>query len=128
MPFKKAPKIIAFLCNWCSYEAADAAGRARLPVYENLRVVRVPCSGRVAPEFVMEAFVSGADGVLVLGCPLGDCHYRNGNYHALVRASFLKPVLAQFGIETKRFRIDWASARDAEYFVRVVNELVMAIV
>lgn len=118
------PKLVGFLCNWCSYEGADAAGRARLTYPPNLRVVRVMCSGRVDPQFVMKAFKEGADGVIILGCHLGDCHYKEGNYHALKRYSFLKRLLHDLGIEPERFKIDWISAGDKDKFVHLVSEMV----
>ncbi|MEW6326136.1 MAG: hydrogenase iron-sulfur subunit [Thermodesulfobacteriota bacterium] len=118
------PKIVAFLCNWCSYEAADSAGRARKAYPANLMVVRVLCSGRTDPQFVIEAFKEGADGVMILGCPPGDCHYKGGNFQALRRHTLLKKVLIQLGIEKDRFRLDWVSASEQDKFVRVVSEMI----
>jgi F420-non-reducing hydrogenase iron-sulfur subunit len=117
------PKIIGFLCNWCSYEGADSAGRARKAYPANLRVVRVMCSGRVDPQFILEAFKEGADGVMILGCHPGDCHYKEGNLQALRRYSVLKRVLGQFGIEEDRLRLDWISAGEGDKFVQVVSDM-----
>jgi F420-non-reducing hydrogenase iron-sulfur subunit len=118
------PNIIGFLCNWCSYEGADSAGRARKAYPANLRVIRVLCSGRTDPQFVIEAFKEGADGVMILGCHPGDCHYKEGNLQALNRYTLLKRMLVQFGIEDERFRLDWISASEQEKFVEVVSEMV----
>ncbi len=118
------PKIIGFLCHWCAYEGADAAGRARKPYPVNLRVIRVLCSGRTDPQFVMEAFKEGADGVLIFGCHPGDCHYKEGNFQTLKRHTMLKKMLVQFGIEGDRLRLDWISAGERDKFVEVVSEMV----
>jgi F420-non-reducing hydrogenase iron-sulfur subunit len=118
------PKIIGFLCHWCAYEGADAAGRARKPYPVNLRVIRVLCSGRTDPQFVMEAFKEGADGVLIFGCHPGDCHYKEGNFQTLKRYTMLKKMLVQFGIEGDRLRLDWISAGERDKFVEVVSEMV----
>jgi len=117
------PKIIGFLCNWCSYEGADSAGRARKAYPANLRVVRVMCSGRVDPQFILEAFKEGADGVMILGCHPGDCHYKEGNLQALKRYGLIKRVLRQFGIEEDRLRLDWISAGEGDKFVQVVSDM-----
>ena len=117
------PKIIGFLCNWCSYEGADAAGRAQKAYPSNLRVIRVMCSGRVDPQFVLEAFDQGADGVVILGCHPGDCHYKEGNFQALKRFAFLRKMLTQLGIEEDRVRLDWISASDQDKFVEVVSDM-----
>jgi F420-non-reducing hydrogenase iron-sulfur subunit len=117
------PKIIGFLCNWCSYEGADAAGRARKAYPANLRVVRVMCSGRVDLQFILEAFKEGADGVMILGCHPGDCHYKEGNLQTLKRYHVLKRVLSRFGIEEDRLRLDWISAGEGDKFVQVVSEM-----
>lgn len=118
------PKIIGFLCNWCSYEGADAAGRARKEYPANLSVVRVMCSGRIDPQFVIAAFQDGADGVMILGCHPGDCHYKEGNYKALRRYTLFKKVVEQLGIEPDRFKLDWISASEGEKFVTSVKEMV----
>ena len=118
------PVIVGFLCNWCAYEGADAAGRARKPYPVNLRVIRVLCSGRTDPQFVMEAFKEGADGVVILGCHPGECHYKEGNFQTLKRYTILKKMLVQFGIEEDRFKLDWISASERDKFVEVVSEMV----
>jgi len=117
------PKILAFLCNWCSYSAADSAGAAHYSYAPNVRVVRVMCSGRVDPEFVTQALAGGFDGVLVCGCHPGDCHYVSGNYRALGRFSLLKRLLVDMGVEPERFRLEWVSASEAERYAEVVNEM-----
>ncbi len=117
------PKIVAFLCNWCSYRGADLAGTSRIKCAANVRAIRVMCSGRVEPAFVLRAFELGADGVLVLGCHPGDCHYSEGNYKALRRMDLLKRTLIQLGIEEDRFRLDWVSASEGDRFSHIVNEI-----
>jgi F420-non-reducing hydrogenase iron-sulfur subunit len=117
------PKIVAFLCNWCSYRGADLAGTSRIKCAANVRAIRVMCSGRVEPAFVLRAFELGADGVLVLGCHPGDCHYAEGNYKALRRMDLLKRTLLQLGIEEDRFRLDWVSASEGDRFSHIVNEI-----
>ena len=119
-PFE--PKLVGFLCNWCSYTGADLAGTARMTYAPNLRIIRVMCSGRVDPQFVLKAFAEGADGVLISGCHPGDCHYQEGNYKALRRAKLLSRVLQEFGIEKERFRLEWVSASEGVKFQHVVNE------
>lgn len=121
------PKIVGFLCNWCSYSGADSAGRAQKEIPPNVKVVRVMCSGRIDPQFVVKAFIEGADGVLILGCHPGDCHYKEGNYKALRRFKLLKNVLDKFGIDNDRLRLDWVSASEGEKFVKVVQETVEAV-
>lgn len=121
------PEIVAFLCNWCSYEGADSAGKARKEYPANLRIIRVMCSGRVDPKFIIEAFKEGADGVLILGCRPGECHYKEGNHQALRRYTLLKKVLAQFGMEEDRLSIDWVSAGEGDKFVKVVSEMVQRV-
>lgn len=116
------PRIVGFLCNWCSYTGADLAGVSRMKSAPNLRVIRVMCSGRVDPTFVLRAFQLGADAVLVAGCHPGDCHYQEGNYKALRRTLLLKRVLKQFGIDERRLRLEWISASEGEKFARVANE------
>lgn len=118
------PVIVGFLCNWCAYEGADAAGRARKPYPANLRVIRVLCSGRTDPQFVIEAFKEGVDGVLILGCHPGECHYKEGNFQTLKRYTILKKMLVQFGIEGDRLRLDWVSASERDKFVEVVSDMV----
>ncbi len=118
------PKIVAFFCNWCTYLAADLAGTSRLRYAPNIRVVRVMCSGRVDPQFVLDAFAQGADGVLIGGCHPGDCHYQEGNYKALRRFHLLRRTLEQLGVEPERFRLEWISAAEADRLRTVVNEMV----
>ena len=118
------PRIVACFCNWCTYLAADLAGTTRLKYAPNVRVVRVMCSGRVDPQFVLEAFAKGADGVLIGGCHPGDCHYESGNYKTLRRYSLLHRMLTELGIEEDRFRLEWISASEAEPLRVVVNDMV----
>lgn len=117
------PKILGILCTWCTYTGADLAGTARMKYEPNVRVVRVMCSGRVDPTFVLKALRDGADGVLIGGCHPGDCHYQEGNYKAMRRFKLLKKMLAQFGVEEKRVRLEWISASEGERFAQVVNEM-----
>ncbi len=121
------PKIVGFLCNWCSYAGADKAGAAQLAYPPNVRIVRVMCSGRVDPQLVVEAYRMGADGVLILACHPGDCHYKEGNYRATQRHRLLLRVLREFGIEEARCRFDYVSAGEGEKFARVVSETVDAL-
>jgi len=119
------PKIVGFLCNWCSYAGADLAGVSRIQYPPNIRVVRVMCSGRIDPSFILEAFKDGADGVLVAGCHLpSDCHYLSGNFKALRRITLLKKVLKEFGIESERLRLEWISASEGDKFAAVVRNMV----
>lgn len=117
------PKIVGILCNWCSYTGADLAGTARIKYAPNVRVVRVMCSGRVDPQFVLKAFVEGADGVLVAGCHPGDCHYIEGNYKTLRRMMLLKRFLEDYGIDPRRFRLEWVSASEGDRWAQVVDEM-----
>lgn len=117
------PKILGIFCNWCSYTGADLAGTARIKYAPNVRIVRVMCSGRVDPYFVLKAFKEGADGVLVAGCHPGDCHYIEGNFKTMGRVPILKRVLKQFGIEDERFRLEWISASEGDRVAKVVNEM-----
>jgi len=119
------PEIIGFLCNWCAYAGADLAGVSRMQYPPNIRIVRVMCSGRVDPSFILEALKDGADGVLVAGCHLpSDCHYISGNFKALRRIKLLKKVLQQFGIEPERVRLEWISASEGDKFATVVKDMV----
>ncbi len=118
------PRIVAFFCNWCTYTAADLAGISRMKYAPNVRVVRVMCSGRVDPQFVLDAFRAGADGVLIGGCHPGDCHYQEGNYKALRRVHLLRQLLGQLGIEPERFRLEWISASEGDRVRAAVNEMV----
>jgi F420-non-reducing hydrogenase iron-sulfur subunit len=123
MPEPFEPKIVAFFCNWCTYLGADLAGTARMKYAPNTRVVRVMCSGRVDPQFVLDAFANGADGVLIGGCHPGDCHYQEGNYKALRRFKLLRRMLSQLGIEPERIRLEWISAAEGERVRAVVNDM-----
>jgi F420-non-reducing hydrogenase iron-sulfur subunit len=118
------PRIVAFFCNWCTYTAADLAGTARLTHASNARVVRVMCSGRIDPQFILAALRRGADGVLIGGCHPGDCHYQEGNYKALRRVTLLKRMLATMGIEGERVRLEWISASEGDRVQRVMNDMV----
>lgn len=118
------PKIVGFLCNWCSYAGADKAGASQIEYPPNVRIVRVMCSGRVDPQMVLAAFGKGADGVLILACHPGDCHYKEGNYRATQRHRLLVNLLGQFGIEEARCRFDYVSAGEGEKFAAVVREMV----
>lgn len=117
------PVIIGFLCNWCSYRAADLAGTARLHYSPNMRPIRVMCSGRVEPDLVLKALCEGADGVLIAGCHPGECHYIEGNLKALRRFVLLRKMLAQFGIEEERVQIVWASASEGPLLAERVNRM-----
>ena len=116
------PKIIGFLCRWCSYTGADLAGTSRLKSPWNLRAVRVPCSGRVSPELIMRAFDEGADGVLVLGCHIGECHYDNGNHRTAKRMPVLHALMEFAGLEPERLRLDWVSASEGQRFAQIATE------
>src|SRR5512142_2791319 len=120
-PFE--PKIVGFLCNWCSYRAADLAGTARIKYKPNVRIIRVMCSGRVDPSFVMRALAGGADGVLIAGCHPGDCHYINGNMKTAARFPLLMKMLKQYGVEEERVRLEWVSASEGEKFAKVVDSI-----
>jgi F420-non-reducing hydrogenase iron-sulfur subunit len=117
------PKIIGFLCNWCSYAGADLAGTSRVQYPANIRVVRVMCSSRVNPLFILKAFQKGADGVFVAGCHPGECHYINGNYYTRRRFTLLKSLLEYAGISAKRLRIEWVSASEGTRFAKIVEEM-----
>jgi len=123
MSVRFEPRIVGFLCNWCSYSGADLAGTSRLKYPPNIDIIRVMCSGRVDPQFVLKAFQKGADGVLICGCHPGDCHYAEGNYKAARRVPLLKKMLAQMGIEEGRLQLEWVSASEGERFATVVNEM-----
>lgn len=120
-PFQ--PTIVAFFCTWCTYTAADMAGLSRMAYSPAIRVVRLMCSGRLDPQFVLAAFRNGADGVLIGGCHPGDCHYQEGNYKALRRVALLHSLLGQLGIEPERLRLEWISASEGEKVQRVCNEM-----
>jgi F420-non-reducing hydrogenase iron-sulfur subunit len=118
------PKIVGFFCNWCSYRAADLAGTARIKHAPNVRIIRVMCSGRVDPAFVLKALSMGADGVLIAGCHPGECHYLNQNYKAMRRFILLKHMLRQLGVEDERLRLVWASAAEGQQLAEAVDGLV----
>ncbi len=118
------PKIIVFLCNFCSYAAADLAGTSRMHYPPNVRIIRLMCTGRLDPVYILETFKRGADGVLVAGCHFGDCHFVSGNYKAQRRVELLKRILVQLGIEPERLRFETVSAGEAERFVKIVTEVV----
>jgi coenzyme F420-reducing hydrogenase delta subunit len=115
------PKIIGFLCNWCSYAGADLAGVSRLQYPSNIRIIKVMCSGRVNPQFVLKAFQEGADDVMVAGCHPGDCHYIEGNYHARRKLTLLKDLMGFMGVEPDRFQVSWVSASEGQKFAEVVT-------
>lgn len=115
-------KLIGFLCNWCSYAGADMAGTARMKQPGDLRVIRLPCTGRVNPLLILKAFIEGADGVLVSGCHPGDCHYNVGNYHARRRLELLQLMLPAFGIDPGRFHYTWVSASEGSRWAGVVSD------
>lgn len=121
------PTIVAFLCNWCAYTGADLAGTSRLHYAPNIRIIRVMCSGRIEPSFVLKAFQQGADGVLVCGCHPGDCHYQTGNYRCLRRIKLLEKFIAQMGIEKERLRLEWISASEGKQFAELVNKMTLDI-
>jgi len=116
------PTILGILCNWCSYTGADLAGTARMKYPANIRSVRVMCSGRVDPGFVLDAFRAGADGVLVCGCHPGDCHYVEGNYKCLRRIPLTQQLIAGLGIDPARLRLEWVSASEGNRFQAIVTE------
>ena len=118
------PRIVGILCYWCSYAGADLAGSSRMNYPPNIRIVRVPCSGRADPLFVLRAFERGADGVLVAGCHPGDCHYAKGNYYARRRMSLLKRLVEYAGIPEERFKALWVSASEGKEFAHVISEMV----
>ncbi len=118
------PKIVAFLCNWCAYAGADMAGTSRLKYPANVVPIKVMCSGRVDPEFIIDAFEKGADGVFIGGCHPGDCHYVNGNYRTRRRVKMMKKLLEEMGINPKRLRLEWVSATEGQKFARVIEEFV----
>ncbi|MBN1868138.1 hydrogenase iron-sulfur subunit [Candidatus Sumerlaeota bacterium] len=121
------PRIVAFFCSWCTYTAADLAGVSRMKYASNIRIIRLMCSGRVDPQFIMDAFARGADGVLIGGCHPGDCHYISGNYKCLRRFHLLKRMLSDLGIEENRLRLEWISAAEGDKVKRVVNEMVQQV-
>ena len=115
------PTSVAFLCNWCSYTGADLAGTSRMKYASNVRIIRVMCSGRVDPTFVLSAFKEGADGVLICGCHPGDCHYHEGNYKCLRRYHLLQKYIQQMGLDKDRLRLEWISASEGRQFAELVD-------
>lgn len=122
------PTIVSFLCNWCSYTGADLAGTSRMKYAHNIRIIRVMCSGRVEPTFVLKAFKEGADGVLICGCHPGDCHYHEGNYKCLRRFHLLKKYIQQMGIHPDRLRLEWISASEGKQFAELADEMTEAMI
>ncbi len=116
------PKIVSFLCNWCSYTGADLAGTSRMKYAPNVRIIRVMCSGRIEPTFVLKAFREGADGVLICGCHPGDCHYQEGNYKCLRRYYLLQKYIQQMGLKKERLRLEWISASEGKQFAELADE------
>ena len=121
------PIIVGFLCNWCAYQGADLAGTSRMAYAPNVRIVRVMCTGRIDPTFVLKAFQSGAGGVIVAGCHPGDCHYSEGNYKTMRRVSLLRKLLSQMGIDEERFRLEWVSAGEGAKWAQIADEMAAAI-
>jgi F420-non-reducing hydrogenase iron-sulfur subunit len=124
---KSEPVIIIFACQWCAYQGADDAGNQKYCYPHDTYIIKVPCTGRVELEFVIEALKRGADGVLIGGCHLGDCHYRDGNYKAKIRINLLKRVLKDMGIEPERVQIEWISASEGKKFVKTVKDFALKI-
>ncbi|SDL19835.1 hydrogenase iron-sulfur subunit [Halarsenatibacter silvermanii] len=118
------PKIVSFLCNWCSYAAADLAGSSRLQYPSNIRTVRIPCTGRINPLLIIKTLEKGADGILVSGCHPGDCHYIDGNYYARRRFTMLKEMLEFAGVEPERLNFTWCSAAEGKRFAEIVTRVV----
>ena len=117
------PTIVSFLCNWCSYTGADLAGTSRIKYAPNVRIIRVMCSGRIDPTFVLKSFQEGADGVLICGCHPGDCHYQEGNYSCLKRYHLLQKYIEQMGINPARLRLEWISASEGKQFAELADEM-----
>ena len=121
------PKLVGFLCRWCSYAGADLAGTSRIKYPPNIRIIKVPCSGRVDPLFILKALRLGIDGVLVSGCHPGDCHYQTGNYRARRRMAIVKRFLEYVGVEPERVQASWVSASEGSKFAEVVGEVTRAL-
>jgi len=117
-----SPQIVGFACNWCTYAGADLAGTSRIKYPANIRIIRLMCTGRIDPMFILKAFLGGVDGVLIGGCHPGDCHYTSGNYKAQRRVILTKEVLKQFGVEPERLQLEWISASEGARFARIVTE------
>jgi coenzyme F420-reducing hydrogenase delta subunit len=127
MEEKFEPKIVAFVCNWCTYTGADLAGTSRLKQEANARLIRVPCTGRIDPVFIIKAFENGADGVLISGCHPGDCHYNAGNFHARRRWILFKNLLDFIGIDSSRLYFSWVSASEGKKWVDIVDGVIDAV-
>ena len=123
----KEPIIIAFVCNWCTYTAADLAGTSRLSYPPNVRLIRMMCSGMVDPKYVIKALLEGADAVLIGGCHPGDCHYINGNYKARRRVKLLKEILPRFGFDERRLKLTWIGASEGNEFAETIKEMVVEV-
>lgn len=122
------PVIIAFCCNWCSYAAADSAGTARIQYPPNIYIIRCMCSGMVHPNYVIDTLTQGrADGILICGCHIGDCHYQDGNKRAEARAEAIKLMLEDFGLEEERFRLEWISASEGPKFAKIVEDMTQSL-
>ena len=121
------PTIVSFLCNWCSYTGADLAGTSRMKYAHNVRIIRVMCSGRIEPTFVLKAFREGADGVLICGCHPGDCHYHEGNFKCLRRYHLLTRYIEQMGIPKERLRLEWISASEGKQFAELVDVMTQTV-
>jgi len=117
------PRIVAFVCNWCTYAGADLAGTSRLQYAPNVRLIKLPCTGRIDPMFILKAFEQGADAVLVSGCHPGDCHYTSGNYHARRRWGLLRRLLDFTGIDSRRLFFSWVSAAEGQKFADLVDQI-----
>jgi F420-non-reducing hydrogenase iron-sulfur subunit len=115
-------KIVAFLCNWCTFTAADLAGTSRLKYAPNIRIIKVMCSSRIEPVFILKALLDGADGVLIGGCAPGDCHYAKGNFYARRKVALAKTLVQSTGLDSERIRLSWIPASEGPKFARVVNE------
>jgi coenzyme F420-reducing hydrogenase delta subunit len=127
MAIEYKPKVIGFLCNWCSYAGADSAGTSRKHYPPNIRIIRVPCSGRVDPLFIVKCFQQGADGVLIAGCHPGDCHYTEGNFYSRRRFALLHELLSFLGITPERLRLEWVSAAEGKKFSELVAEFTASV-
>ncbi len=124
MPDDFEPRIIAFLCNWCSYTGADLAGTSRMQYPPNVRIIRLMCSGAVDPVYILKPILEGADGVLIGGCHPGDCHYQSGNYKARRRVAIAKNILSQLGFDEERIWLRWISASEGRLFADTITEMV----
>ncbi len=117
------PKIVAFVCNWCTYAGADLAGTSRMKYQSNVRVIKLPCTGRIDPHFIIKAFENGADGVLVSGCHPGDCHYTSGNFHARRRFTMFRSLMEFLGLDMDRLQFSWVSAAEGGKWTNLINDV-----